>query len=193
MSRNRSSRPSFSSSTRRTYGSSGRLGRARRTAGRSSSGGSSGRRRHRTGRRRAACRAARPPRPSARPRRRRRPSGRASRSVRAQIVARADDRRPDEQRTQVARDGLDLGQLRHGRGLRRERSDRRLERQLVGLGGDRVLARQRRHRLPVVADLHVDRRAARTGAARPPSSRARPRPARRPRRAASRTAARRGR
>ena len=70
---------------------------------------------------------------------------------------RAHDRRADDARAQVARDGLDLGKLRHARpSLRGERRDRRLERQLVGLGGDRVGARQRRHRLPVVADLDVD-------------------------------------
>ena len=103
------------------------------------------------------------------------------------------DRRADDARAQVARDGLDLGELGHARpSLRGERRDRRLERQLVGLGGDRVGARQRRHRFPVVADLDVDDERHRRAAAPPPSSRARSPRAPRPRRAAPRTGARRG-
>ena len=63
---------------------------------------------------------------------------------------------PTRRGRQVARDGLDLGQLRHP-------AQRRLDR-LVGLGGERVGPGQRRHRLPVVADLDVDGRAARPAA-----------------------------
>ena len=86
-------------------------------------------------------------RPSARRRRRR--TRRVLGSQRARPGAACpDDRRSDEPRPQVARDGLDLGQLRHRRSGCLQR--------LVGLGRDRVGAGQRGHRLPVVADLDVD-------------------------------------
>ena len=81
------------------------------------------------------------------------------------------DGRPDDERCQLARHRLDLGQLGHRRSAG---------------------SRQGAHRLPVVTDLDVDVERARRAASRLPSSRARARPSPRPRRAAPRGAARRG-
>ena len=136
-------------------------------------------RRRRTARRRAACRAARPPRSAVRRRRRRTPRGRCRAACAPRCVVASTIVAPVIRRAEVAGDGLDLGKLGHRpTAYAGDRRERRLERQLVGLGGDRVLAGQRGHPLPVVADLDVDRQRHATAAARPPSSRGRSRPAR---------------
>ena len=154
MSRKRSSRPSASSRTSRTYGSTGvSAGTTNswpvilrwivRAASPDSSTTTSFARRPTASTRRPATASANA-------------SGVCVRSVRAHERARADDRRADDARPQVARDGLDLGKLRHRRPTRASGASGASIRGLVGLGGDRVGAGQRRHRLPVVADLDVD-------------------------------------
>src|SRR5258706_2524258 len=83
-------------------------------------------------------------------------SGSTDRSVRAQYVVASTIVAPVISGRRSRATVSTSGSSGIGESLSRDRRERRLERQLVRLGGDLVLASQGRHPLPVVADLDVD-------------------------------------
>src|SRR5258706_16167309 len=154
MSRNRISRPSSSSRTRRTYGSSvPPCGTTKswpvilrwivRNAPPPSETTSCLPRRETPSIRRPATPAAKA-------------SGSIPRSVRAQSVVASTIVAPVIRGRRSRATVSTSGSSGIGQSLPGDRRERRLERQLVCLGGDLVLASQGRHPLPVVADLDVD-------------------------------------